>query len=36
MKDHWIDDIREGDAGTSSRKPGNLLVVVAHRAAGVR
>jgi hypothetical protein len=26
----------EGDDGTSSREPGNLLVVVAHRTAGVR
>jgi hypothetical protein len=30
IKDHWIDEIWEGDAGTISREPGNLLVVVAH------
>jgi hypothetical protein len=35
IEDHWIDEIREGDGGTPSREPGNLLVVVAHRAAGV-
>jgi hypothetical protein len=31
IEDHWIDAIWEGDAGTSSRKPGDLLVVVALR-----
>jgi hypothetical protein len=31
---HWIDEIWEGDAGTQNRKPGDLLVVVAHRSAG--
>jgi hypothetical protein len=33
--DHWIDEIWEGDAGTISREPGDLLVVVAHSTAGV-
>jgi hypothetical protein len=32
---HWIEKIREGDAGTSNRKPGDLLAAVAHRSAGV-
>jgi hypothetical protein len=27
--------IREGDAGTSNREPGDLLAAVAHRTAGV-
>lgn len=36
IKDHWIVLIREGDRRTPSREPGDLLVVVAHRAAGVR
>ena len=35
IEGHWIDEIREGDAGTQNRKPGDLLVVVAHRPAGV-
>ena len=34
IENHWICEIREGDEGTPSREPGNLLAVVAHRTAG--